>query len=814
MASKSIKGLTVEIGGDTTKLGQALEGVNKKSRDLGAELKQINGLLKMDPGNVDLLAQKQKVLADAVKTTAEKLETLRAAEKQVQEQFEKGEASEDQVRALQREIVATTKKLDNYEKAARETERALVGMGKESEEAKEGADKVKDGANKAEKALDEYADSANKAEQASEGLAKVGSAVGKGLAAVTGVLAAAGAAMVAAAEGSREYRTEMGKLDTAFTTAGHSAEAATKTYKSLQGVLGETDQAVEAANHLAKITDNEKDLEKWTDICTGVFATFGDSLPIEGLTEAANETAKLGKVTGPLADALNWAGVNEDEFNASLEACSNEQERQTLIMETLNGLYSDAATKYKETNAEVIRANEANEEWASVMAEVGGAVEPLLTDVKLLGASLVKDLVPGVNEVTTAFRGMLNGEEGAGDMLGEAVGDLLGDVISKAAELIPTILEVGLSLVVTLAETIVAELPNLVTTVAQVLVDNVPMLLDAAMTLLLAVVDAIGLILPPLAEALPSIVMTITQVLVDNLPLLLEGAMTLLMAVVDAVGLILPPLVSAIPQIVMALVDNLVAAIPDLITAAVTLLLAIVSAIPLFITQLLPYLPTIVDSIVSGLLGALPLLVDGAIQLFMAILSAIPEIQKALVENAPSIVSSLVEGLLSAIPELISAGGQLLSGLVKGLMDFDIIGAAKGVGDSVVKGFKKAFDINSPSRRLKKEIGRPAIEGVAEGIEENADLPIAAMEDLVDDMVDGAENLNGLTLERRVAHTFSAQGPVTTMDGLSAKLDQILTALKNGQVIMLDGKTLVGSTAGRYDQELGQRRVLAERGAL
>lgn len=88
-------------------------------------------------------------------------------------------------------------------------------------------------------------------------------------------------------EETQSFIEDMGKLETAFTTSGFSAKAGKDTYQELVGILGETDQAVEAANHLAKLTDNEKDLQKWTDICTGVYATFGDSLPIEGLTEAA-----------------------------------------------------------------------------------------------------------------------------------------------------------------------------------------------------------------------------------------------------------------------------------------------------------------------------------------------------------------------------------------------------------------------------------------------------------------------------------------------------------------------------------------------
>ena len=145
---------------------------------------------------------------------------------------------------------------------------------------------------KANQALDETGQKAGQTgEETSGAFSKIGSAamtVGK---AVVGAGVALGTAWVAAIEGSREYRTEMGKLDTAFTTNGHSSEAAKKTYQDLQAVLGDTDVSVEAANHLAVMTDNEKDLQTWTDICTGVFATFGDSLPIEGLTEAANETA-------------------------------------------------------------------------------------------------------------------------------------------------------------------------------------------------------------------------------------------------------------------------------------------------------------------------------------------------------------------------------------------------------------------------------------------------------------------------------------------------------------------------------------------
>lgn len=421
MASNKIKGLTVEIGGDTTKLGKALDNVEKQGKGLSGELKEINRLLKLDPSNVDLLAQKQKVLADAVANTESKLDTLKEAERQVQAQFEKGEASEEQVRALQREIIATEKALENYNRAARETADAMDQVAKETKEAGQEVDKLGEEAKDTDGETEELGSSLD--------------GLGTGLGVITAAVGAAVAGLAALTEETREYRREMGKLDVAFQDNGHSSEAAQNTYKALQGVLGETDQAVEAANHLAALADTEEELAEWTDILTGVYGKFGVSLPIEGLAEAANETARTGALTGGLTDALNWAaeagetfGVKlkkntkkneefnkkvkeattaEEFFQIALDECSTEQERQQLITKTLTKLYKGAADQYKETNKEIIRANEANEAWTATLAGIGAEMEPVLTDIKEMGTSLVKDLEAPLKSVVSWIRDKL-----------------------------------------------------------------------------------------------------------------------------------------------------------------------------------------------------------------------------------------------------------------------------------------------------------------------------------------------------------------------------------------------------------------------
>ena len=467
MANKLIRGLTVEIGGDTTKLGEALKNVESKSKGLSGELAQVNKLLKLDPTNTELLGQKQKVLAGLIEATSEKLGKLRSAEaaafkgvknwdaytkavapieaqidkvteslrkmkiqqeeaqedfgvdsdqymaasarveevskqlkalreqaRSVREEFD-NPISPEAHRALQREIAATENALKDYEDAAKDTDDALKNLGKGAKTAEQRTQELAERSGVAAKDLDKLKEKAD-------------DVADKGLKVLAAAATATVAALTAASEATREYRTNMAKLNVAFTDNGHSAAEAQEAYQELVGVLGESDQAVEAANHLAKLTDNARDLATWTgDILPGVFATFGDSLPIEGLTEAANETAKVGQVTGPLADALNWAGVSEDKFNESLAACSDEQSRQALITGTLSGLYKSAAAQYKRTNAEVIRANKANDAWTASLAQSGKVMEPIVTDVKELGAELLQSADQPIRRISKYIRSTL-----------------------------------------------------------------------------------------------------------------------------------------------------------------------------------------------------------------------------------------------------------------------------------------------------------------------------------------------------------------------------------------------------------------------
>lgn len=247
----------------------------------------------------------------------------------------------------------------------------------------------------ANRALDETAAKAEgtgkKTESAFAGIGKAALGIGKF---VFTAGAALGGAWVAAIEGTREYRTQLAMLDTAFQQSGLSSEMARQTYSDLNAVLGDSAQATEAAQQLAKVADNEKELSELTNILTGVYATFGEALPIEGLAEGINHTAQLGEVQGSLADALEWSGITVEDFNERLAACSTEQERQDLIVKTLNDTYAKTGEQYKKTNADVLAANKAQEKLTNAFAELGRVGEPILTAIKNGVADMVAAAVP------------------------------------------------------------------------------------------------------------------------------------------------------------------------------------------------------------------------------------------------------------------------------------------------------------------------------------------------------------------------------------------------------------------------------------
>lgn len=815
MAKNTIKGLTVEIGGDTTKLGKALENVNKKSRDLSSELGQVNRLLKLDPGNADLLAQKQKILAEAVENTKEKLDKLKQAEKQVQAQFEKGEVSEAQYRELQREIIATEKKLDSYADAAQDTERALSGVAEETQDV----------------------------ERKSSDLGGTLAGVAKtGFAAVTAAVTAAVAGLVAAAESTREYRTEMGKLDAAFTASGYSSDIASAAYKELIGVIGEQDQSVEAAQQIALLANSEKDVAKWSGLAAGVVGKFGDALQPETFFESANETLKLGEATGAFTQMLEGCGYNVEKFNEGLAACSTEEEKQAYMLDITKQALGDAGEAYKENNADIIAANQANDAWMESLAQIGGAIEPVLTAVKNFGAAGLEQVVPVVEALADALTKLFNGDMSGFANLGSTLSSMASDLITKISEKIPAIAQTGMQLISGFVKSIQDRLPDVLAkgreiltnlsagiaenmpsmvskaldalmNFAQTLYDNAPTLIQTGFDVLKNLIRGIMDSLPALISKGPEIISKFANIINDNFPTILKKGVELIGEIIKGIVKAIPTLIKSVPKIIAAIVDvwsafnwlnlgkNAITALKNGVTkmtgavktAGKNVLNAITNAIKGLPQNLLNLGKSAMSGLGSALRSGLSTVKAGAKVIFNGIVNYF----KTLPSKMTSIAKDLVRGLWNGISDMT---GWIL----------DKIG---GFGESVLDGIKSFFGIKSPSREM-AWVGKMLDEGLAAGMLDNANDPVKAMQNVSGSVLDAAAtNMNGLQLTRSLSARPAAAMAAAASDysGLAAKLDGIYERLGRLQIV-LDTGTLVGEAIDKIDAGLATRQLLSARG--
>lgn len=251
------------------------------------------------------------------------------------------------------------------------------------------------GIDKISKSLDKVS-KASKSAKASVDSAMAG--IKKATASALKSVAALALGMASLQEGI-EFSKLQNKLNSAFQSAGSSAAQATKTFKELYRFLGDSDRAVETAQNLARITNNTQDLSQWTKILQGVYATMGDALPIESLAEAVNETTQVAKVTGTLADALNWMGVSEDAVNSQLATMNTAQEREVYLRSLLNGLYSNASTIYEHNAKALLDYNQAQANLKVQLADVATKIMPLITAFSNVAAVVLGVLKPAIEVI-------------------------------------------------------------------------------------------------------------------------------------------------------------------------------------------------------------------------------------------------------------------------------------------------------------------------------------------------------------------------------------------------------------------------------
>lgn len=387
--------------------------VNGELRNLKSEMALVDATFKGQANTTEALTAKHKVLQGSVEQQRERVRALT-------------QAVEDATQAYG----DNDKRTDGYRQSLNRAKAELADLNRELQDNERYLDEARKSADGCADSIDEYGKAVRDADGGKD---PMGNILG-GLSSLKGVLAggavvggikAVGDAIMSVVEDTAEYRKIMGTLEISSERAGYSAQQTADIYRTLQGVLGDTQTAATTTANLQAIGLAQDDLITVTNAAIGAWATYGDSIPIDGLSESINETIQAGKVTGTFADVLNWAGTSEDDFNAKLEAANGTTERANIVLQELKSQGLDQAGKaWQDANEDVVALNEATERWDGAMAQLGETLTPAATAIKNFGADAIiwlADQIQAVIEWWNSLVSVMNDPE-KGQMVGMGAG--------------------------------------------------------------------------------------------------------------------------------------------------------------------------------------------------------------------------------------------------------------------------------------------------------------------------------------------------------------------------------------------------------
>jgi len=404
-----------------------LAAVNRELGNLGAEMKLVDAQFKGQANSSEALRAKHDLLKQSIEQQTVKVESLKDALEEAKKAYTENDARTDSYR---RQLLSAETALAKLNDELSENDKLL----KEAEDSADGCAKSIDGYGKAVK------DAAGKTDDLDDGLGGIGGAL-KGLrnedgsfnlGGVTSALSnlkglLVGGAIVTGAkevkdaifeivESTEEYRKIMGTLEVSSAAAGYTAEETAQVYQELQAVLGDTQTAATATANLQALGLAQEDLKVLVDEVIGAWATYGDSIPIDSLSEAVNETVQAGKVTGVFADVLNWAGVNEDEFNEKLAACADQSERAQLVLVQLaNQGLRETGQAWKDANQDVMEMNRSQEKLNAAMARLGELLTPIAAGIIGFTADIVESVSTAINAIINLIEKIREAREEANE---------------------------------------------------------------------------------------------------------------------------------------------------------------------------------------------------------------------------------------------------------------------------------------------------------------------------------------------------------------------------------------------------------------
>ncbi len=702
-ASKKIKQANADFNEASSKMDNWATSVD----GVGAKIKQLNTILEAERAK---LAKNKKEYNDtlgAIDKYTKEMEELKAKKQQAIATYGKEskevEELNEQIKKLSREQETATNSADRLKVSIANQQATVNRTEKNVQKYEEQLTELQQAQKRAEKSgkslEEELKDIKKSSDDAAESTGKMsgGFSVMKGT--IAGLVANGISSLVSGiaslAEESKEFLKIQGALETSSKLSGYTAEQTAQTYKQLYGILGDDQTTATTVANLQALGLKQDQLTKLTEGTIGAWAKYGDSIPIDGLAEAINETVKVGTVTGTFADVLNWAGTSEDDFNAKLEKCKTESERVNLVLQELSkqGLVQ-SAQDFRNNSKALVENNEAQSEWQKTTARMGEAVMPIMTKMKNKASELLNaflDLVGGkisfqefAGKIKDGIMQIINGITQMVPQMIDKGMELLTNLSAGFAQAFPTVLMKLLDLIQGLGDTLSAKAPEWINKGFEMLGNLAQGLIDA---------------LPIMIEKVPKIVSTFANIINDNIPTILKKGADLLLQLVSGILSAIPTLVENIPQIIRAFVDALMA------FQWMNLGKNVIKFLADGIKGMGAYAKSAGKSILEAVKSAIQNLPQTLMNIGKKAISGLSDAISGAWSMAKGAAKKVGDAILSAIKELpgkmLSVGKDLVKGLWNGISDMTgwIMDKIMGFGESVLGGIKDFFGIHSPSKK-------------------------------------------------------------------------------------------------------------------
>lgn len=682
----------------------SLDDWSNTSEGLEAKLKSLSKTIELQKGKVGALEQEYE------KVKKEKGENSTSA----QLLAIKLEKERTALANSEKEARNYTKKLDNLTKASKEAEQSSKGLG--------GAFKSLLSAN------------------------LVASAIG----AVTSAVGSMIGSFLGASEATKEYRTNLAKVEQTAKTMGESVGNAKENMLAMASISGDVESAGEAVNNLLSAGIKGDNLDKITKQLEGASIKWKDTLKLEGLADGLQETLATGSATGAFGELLERGGKSLDDFNAKLAKCTTTAEQQELVMQELSSMGLEKVSEsYREANKNLVDAELAQLKYNDTMAQVGTAMEPVITVFTNMKTAMLEMLLPAIQQITKGITMFAQGASDAGQVIAGGFLNAITSIGAKIAEVGKTILSSAVAIVPELLSKLTQILPHVIALIADYLqlalmtvTNKLPEFTQFITELFPQIIDGLVNGFNTILEKLPGLITGLFSYLGEAFTSITEISTNAFLSMSDGLDKGLTALKNNLPKIVDAITTGLKDFLPKVVDGATNLFNGVLKGLETMLKSLSKNLPDIIKTIQNAIKEWLPIIADKAFELFMNIVKAIGKFIPVLVKEIPSIGRAIVDGLLGLVgslleagktilvniisgikqnlPELKGIGENIVKGLWNGIKDMSswIVDKVKGFGETVLNGFKNFFGIHSPSTVMAEQ-GKYLAEGLGEGLENN-----------------------------------------------------------------------------------------------